>query len=61
MLYLVDLYPIQFCRAAKKVRQRLRNPPMDGESYLLNLLKQGLPQTVSFMKELGYSQRYPSQ
>jgi predicted nucleic acid-binding protein len=61
MLYLVDLYPIQFCRAVEKVRQRLRNPPIDCERYLLNLLKQGLPQTVSFMKELGYSQGYPFQ
>jgi predicted nucleic acid-binding protein len=61
MLYLVDLYPIQFCRAVEKVRQRLRNPPIDCERYLLNLLKQELPQTVSFMKELGYSQGYPFQ
>jgi predicted nucleic acid-binding protein len=61
MLYLLDLYPIQFCQAVEKVRQRLKNPPMDRESYLLNLLKQGLPQTVSSLKELGYSEEYPYQ
>lgn len=61
MLYLIDLYPIQFCSAVEKVRQRLRKPKMDCERYLLNLLKQGLPQTVSFMKGLGYLQGYPFQ
>jgi predicted nucleic acid-binding protein len=59
ILYLLDLFPIHVCRAVEKVRQRLRNPTMDRDRYLSNLLKQGLPQTVSFMKELGYSQGYP--
>lgn len=59
ILYLLDLYPIQVCKAVEKVRQRLRNPIMDCERYLSNLLKQGLPQTVSRMRELGYSQGYP--
>jgi hypothetical protein len=54
ILYLIDLYPIQVCGAVEKVRQRLRNPIMDCERYLSNLLKQGLPQTVSRMRELGY-------
>jgi hypothetical protein len=59
ILYLIDLYPIQVCKAVEKVRQRLRNPTMDCERYLANLLKQGLPQTVLRMRELGYSQGYP--
>lgn len=59
ILYLLDLYPVQVCRAVEKVRQRLRNPSMDCDRYLQNLLKQGLPQTVSFMKELGYLDGYP--
>jgi predicted nucleic acid-binding protein len=59
ILYLLDLYPVQVCRAVEKVRQRLRNPPMDYERYLSNLLRQGLPQTVSYMKELGYLDGYP--
>jgi predicted nucleic acid-binding protein len=59
ILYLLGLYPVQVCRAVEKVRQRLRNPPTDCDRYLQNLLKQGLPQTVSFMKELGYLDGYP--
>ncbi len=59
ILYLLDLYPVQVCKAVEKVRQRLRNPSMDCDRYLQNLLKQGLPQTVSFMKELGYLDGYP--
>jgi predicted nucleic acid-binding protein len=59
ILYLIDLYPVQVCKAVEKVRQRLRNPTMDCERYLANLLKQGLPQTVLRMRELGYSQGYP--
>jgi predicted nucleic acid-binding protein len=59
ILYLLDLYPVQVCSAAEKVRQRLRNPVMDHEKYLANLLRQSLPQTVSRMKELGYLDGYP--
>ncbi len=59
ILYLLDLYPGQVCRAAEKVRQRLRSPRMDYSKYLSNLLKQGLPQTVSRMNELGYVDGYP--
>jgi hypothetical protein len=59
ILYLLDLYPVQVCIAAEKVRQRLRNPVMDNERYLSNLLRQSLPQTVSRMIELGYLDGYP--
>jgi predicted nucleic acid-binding protein len=59
ILYLLDLYPVQICSAAEKVRQRLRNPVMNPGKYLENLLRQSLPQTVSRMKELGYLDGYP--
>jgi hypothetical protein len=59
ILYLLDIYPVQVCNAAEKVRQRLRNPVMNHEKYLANLLRQSLPQTVSRMKELGYFDGYP--
>ncbi len=59
ILYLLDLYPVQVCSTAEKVRQRLRNPVMDHNRYLSNLLKQGLPQTVSRLNELGYLNGYP--
>jgi predicted nucleic acid-binding protein len=59
ILYLLDLYPVQVCSAAEKVRQRLRTPVMNHEDYLSNLLRQGLPQTVSRINELGYLDGYP--
>jgi predicted nucleic acid-binding protein len=59
ILYLLDFYPVQVCSAAEKVRQRLRSPTMDHAKYLSNLLRQGLPQTLSSMKELGYLDGYP--
>jgi predicted nucleic acid-binding protein len=59
ILYLLDLYPVQVCSATEKVRQRLRTPVMNHEDYLSNLLRQGLPQTVSRMNELGYLDGYP--
>jgi predicted nucleic acid-binding protein len=59
ILYLLDFYPVQVCSATEKVRQRLRKPPMNHENYLANLLRQGLPQTVSRMNELGYLEGYP--
>jgi predicted nucleic acid-binding protein len=59
ILYLLDLYPVQVCSAAEKVRQRLRNPVMNHEKYLSNLLRQSLPQTVSRMNEIGYLDGYP--
>jgi predicted nucleic acid-binding protein len=59
ILYLLDLYPVQVCSAAEKVRQRLKNPVMNPEKYLENLLRQSLPQMVSRMKELGYLDGYP--
>jgi hypothetical protein len=59
ILYLLDLYPVQVCSATEKVRQRLTTPVMNHENYLSNLLRQGLPQTVSRMNELGYLDGYP--
>ncbi len=59
ILHLLDLYPVQVCSATEKVRQRLRTPVMSHENYLSNLLRQGLPQTVSRLSELGYLDGYP--
>jgi predicted nucleic acid-binding protein len=59
ILNLLDLHPIRVCSAAEKQRQRLRNPAMDTERYLANLLRQGLPQTVTRMRELGYADGFP--
>lgn len=59
ILYLLDLQPARVCAAAEKHRQRLRNPPMEPERHLDNLLKQGLSKTVAYLKELGYPQGFP--
>jgi predicted nucleic acid-binding protein len=59
ILNLLDLQPIRVCGAAEKQRQRLRNPAMDTERYLANLLSQGLPQTVTRLRELGYADGFP--
>jgi predicted nucleic acid-binding protein len=44
--YLFDLHPAAVVEAASRQRANLRNPPMDVERYLDNLLRQGLTQTV---------------
>lgn len=59
ILYLLDLQPARVCAAAEKQRQRLRNPPIEPERYLDNLLRQGLSKTVAYLRELGYQQGFP--
>jgi hypothetical protein len=44
--YLYDLHPGAVVEAAKRQRADLKNPPMDVDRYLNNLLRQGLTQTV---------------
>jgi predicted nucleic acid-binding protein len=51
---LLEVEPMRVCSAAERHRQRLRNPPMDAERYLANLLKQGLSQTVFYLRKIGY-------
>lgn len=43
---LFDLDQAAVIEAARRQRQQLRNPPLDPEQYLGNLLKQGLVQTT---------------
>lgn len=59
ILYLLDLQPAHVCAAAERQRQRLRNPAMERERYLNNLLRQSLSKTVASLKELGYLQGFP--
>ncbi|BAS57185.1 hypothetical protein NIES2135_34620 [Leptolyngbya boryana NIES-2135] len=54
ILYLLDLKPLAVCTAAERQRQRLKKPPKDPEEYLGTLLRQGLPQTVSRLRESCY-------
>jgi predicted nucleic acid-binding protein len=47
--HLIDLRPESVCQAAKTVRARLRNPPVDPEDYILILAAQKLPATARFL------------
>jgi hypothetical protein len=49
----LDLAPNVVCSAAKKQRTSLKNPPMNVEEYLASLERQGLPQTVSSLREFA--------
>ena len=44
--YLFDLHPAAVVEAASKQRGNLKNPSMDADHYLENLLRQGLTKTV---------------
>jgi hypothetical protein len=48
--HLIDLAPSVVCRAARKCRARLRNPPLAVDEYLDTLARQGLPETVAFLR-----------
>lgn len=52
ILNLIDLHPAQVCKAAKDQYESLKKPPMTPEQFLDNLLRQGLPQTVSRIREV---------
>jgi hypothetical protein len=51
--YQFDLAPNVVCSAANKQRSSLKNPPMNVEEYLMSLERQGLPQTVSSLREFA--------
>jgi len=48
---LIDLKPSEVLAAAKQQRLALRNPPKMVDAYLDSLLRQGLPNTVAFLKD----------
>jgi hypothetical protein len=48
---LLDLHPALVCRADADHRRSLRNPPKTADEYLDTLLKQGLTQTVSTLRQ----------
>ncbi len=49
----LDLALNVVCAAAKRHRGSLKNPPMNVEEYLASLERQGLPQTVSRLREFS--------
>jgi hypothetical protein len=54
ILHLLNLNPAMVCSAAEIQRMRLKNPPKTPDEYLDTLLKQGLPQSMSMLRELFY-------
>ena len=54
ILHLLDLQPAVICQAAEQVRSRLKNPPNTPDEYLETLLRQGLPQSTTTMREFCY-------
>lgn len=54
ILYLLDLNPAVVCAAAERQRTRLKKPPKTPDEYLDTLLTQGLPQSVTTLRELCY-------
>ncbi|MCA9272834.1 MAG: PIN domain-containing protein [Phycisphaerales bacterium] len=51
ILHLIDLDSAAVCLAVKAIRQRLKNPPYDATGLLDLLQSQGLPGTVSKLRE----------
>lgn len=47
----MDLAPTAVLDAARRVRERLKNPPKTAAQYLDILARQGLPKTVDFLSE----------
>lgn len=47
--HLIDLRPELVCPAAKSVRARLKNPPVEPDDYILTLAAQKLPATAQFL------------
>ena len=47
----IDLNVAKVLEAVNKHRKSLQNPPHDADSFLDILLKQGLPQTVEFLRD----------
>ncbi|HAX75133.1 MAG TPA: PIN domain-containing protein [Cyanobacteria bacterium UBA11372] len=54
ILRLLDLNSDAVCQAAQTQRLRLRNPPKTPDEYLETLINQGLPQSVSLLRQLCY-------
>lgn len=49
--HLIDLVPEKVLLAARQHRSKLKKPPKTVDDYLSTLLKQQLPQTVSFLTQ----------
>jgi hypothetical protein len=47
----IDIDQPTFVAAVKKVRSRLKNPPLSSQEYLDSLVAQGLPRTAEVLTE----------
>ncbi|MCC7084028.1 MAG: PIN domain-containing protein [Pirellulales bacterium] len=53
IMHLLDLAPQIVCAAAKRQRESLKNPPLTVDEYLAALARQGLPQTVTTLRQFA--------
>jgi hypothetical protein len=51
IVHLLELAPGPVCAAVKRQRENLRNPPKSAEELLATFESQGLPQTVTRLRE----------
>ncbi|MBP0020906.1 MAG: PIN domain-containing protein [Cyanobacteria bacterium SBLK] len=51
---LIDLYPRKVLSSVQIVQKRLKNPPKSFSEYLDTLLKQGLTETESMLREVSF-------
>ncbi len=49
---LIDLKPLRVIGAIQTIQNRLKNPPVNFDEYMEILLKQGLPTSVSILRQL---------
>ncbi len=55
IMELLDLDSAKVLQAASLQRRALKNPALDVETYLQALLRQGLPQSVSYPRRFAYA------
>ena len=53
LAHYLNIFPLRFCEAVRKVRARLKNPPYTVEEYLANLTQLGLTRTVSGLERFS--------
>ena len=49
----LNRFPVRFCKAVRKVRMRLKNPPYSVEDYIANLTQLGLIATASELERFS--------
>jgi hypothetical protein len=56
IVHLIDLNAGVVLNVVTRCWRNLKNPPKTAEEYLDTLLRQGLPETVTALRDLGFGQ-----